>query len=197
METFRQRLRVNEGERVIDLGGHPSIWQFFEKPLQITILNLPRNVERAETSHHQIRYLEGDACDLTRFDTGEFDIVFSNSVIEHVGPEGRQRDFAQEARRVGRACWVQTPAKWFPIEAHCGMPFWWFYPTPLKQALLRRWRRKLPDWTEMIETTRVLEKRWLRELFPEASIWTERFLGIPKSYTAYWSNDLLESPQHP
>ena len=117
---------------------------------------------------------------------GEFEIVFSNSVIEHVGSDDRQRAFASEVRRVGRKFWVQTPSKWFPIEAHCGMPFWWFYPEYLRRAFLRRWRKKLPAWTEMIENTRVLTRRQLIDLFPEAKIKVERFAGLSKSYVVYY-----------
>jgi len=50
------------------------------------------------------------------FRDGSFDIVFSNSVIEHISsPEDQQR-FADEVRRTGRAYWVQTPDYRFPIE---------------------------------------------------------------------------------
>jgi len=63
--------------------------------------------------------------DLQLNQDGEFDLVFSNSVIEHVGDFERMRQFVHEARRVAKSYWIQTPSKWFPIEPHCGMPFWW------------------------------------------------------------------------
>ena len=96
--------------------------------LNLTILNLPGIARTAYPSHHHITYVEGDACNTQGFKERSFDVVFSNSVIEHVGPPQKQAEFAREARRLGKSYWVQTPSKWFPIEAHCGMPYWWVYP---------------------------------------------------------------------
>jgi hypothetical protein len=56
----------------------------------------------------------------------EYDIAFSNSVIEHVGDWERQAAFASEIRRVGKNLWIQTPAKECPIEPHYLAP-----PDPL------------------------------------------------------------------
>jgi 2-polyprenyl-3-methyl-5-hydroxy-6-metoxy-1,4-benzoquinol methylase len=58
-----------------------------------------------------------------------FDIVFSNSVIEHVGDAESQQQFAHEIARVGRAYWVQTPNRRFPVEPHLLTPFLHFLPT--------------------------------------------------------------------
>jgi hypothetical protein len=171
--------------RVLDLGGQAGIWDHVETPQNITILNLSGVADTSLKTHHRVNYVEGDACNVTGFTDGEFEVLFSNSVIEHVGPESRMEDFAREVKRLGRSYWVQTPSKWFPIEAHCGMPFWWFYPESLRQYFLKRWSAKLPGWTEMVAGTRVLTRQQLRRLFPDAEIHTERMFGIPKSYTAY------------
>ena len=119
------------------------------------------------------------------FSRGEFDLVYSNSVIEHVGPEHRQDSFAAEVKRLSARYWVQTPSKWFPFEAHCGMPLWWFYPEPVRRGMIERWRAKLPEWTEMVDGTRVLTLDRLKGLFPGASVYTEWMLGFPKSHTMY------------
>jgi hypothetical protein len=185
MRMFARLMQVKEGMTVLDLGGQPMIWESFPVPLNITILNLPGAARRAGMSQHTFRYVEGDACRVVSLEDRSFDIVFSNSVIEHVGPEDRQAAFAGEVRRLGKSYWVQTPAKWFPIEPHCGMPFWWFYPVQLRADLIERWRKKLPAWTDMVEQTRVLTRSDLRRLFPEATVRTERFLGISKSYVIY------------
>ena len=126
MRLFAELMCVKEGATVLDLGGQPKIWDNFPLPLKITILNLPGIVEPYNASRHEIRYVEGDACNVKEFGDRRFDLVFSNSVIEHVGPAEKQVDFAREVRRLGKSYWVQTPSKWFPIEAHCGMPYWWF-----------------------------------------------------------------------
>ena len=171
---------------ILDLGGQPSFWNGVPLRLNLTILNLPGSLECNVPTHHNICYVEGDACDIRKFEDRSFDLVFSNSVIEHVGSTERQASFARQARRYGRSYWVQTPSKWFPIEAHCGMPFWWFYPIKLRGYFIQGWRNKYPEWTEMVEGTTVLSKADLIHLFPEATLWTETFCGLSKSYIVYF-----------
>jgi 2-polyprenyl-3-methyl-5-hydroxy-6-metoxy-1,4-benzoquinol methylase len=166
------------------LGGQPEIWNFISEPLDIVILNLPGVARHLPTSRHRICNIEGDACDLSAFSDKSFDLVFSNSVIEHVGDDVMVRAFSSEAIRVGRMLWIQTPARCFIIEPHTGMPFWWYYPKWLRNHFIRKWREDLPAWTEMVEGTRYIDKRVLRAIFPGCTISTERFLTWPKSYIA-------------
>ena len=186
MRLFAALIGVRKGLRILDLGGQPMIWDSIPRKLDLTIVNLPGIAEQSIPTHHVIRYVEADACALGDLAEQPFDVVFSNSVIEHVGGAERRQAFAAEARRLGRAYWVQTPSRWFPIEAHCGMPFWWLYPARVRQFLLARWRHSLPNWTRMVEETTVLSKDELQQLFPEATILTERSLGIAKSYIAWF-----------
>ncbi len=186
MKGFTETMGVKDGTSVLDLGGQPMIWDTAPVRLKLTILNRPGIAVSNYTSHHVIHYVDGDACSVDSFADQSFDVVFSNSVIEHVGVQQKQAEFAREVRRLGRSYWVQTPSKWFPIEAHCGMPFWWFYPARLRQLVIERWRKKLPAWTEMVEDTTVLSKGDLRHLFPEAAIRVETSFGLPKSYVAYF-----------
>ncbi|MFT3731272.1 MAG: class I SAM-dependent methyltransferase [Hyphomicrobium sp.] len=184
MSQFIEKMAVKDGMTILDLGGQPAIWNSVPQKLNITILNLPGIAKTAERTHHNIKYIEGDACNVTNLDNQLFDIVFSNSVIEHVGDAEKRAAFAREVKRFGNAYWIQTPSKYFPIEAHNGMPFWWFYPLPLRNYFLQRWQRKLPAWTEMVATTHIILKDELVTLFPEAEIYVERFFGLPKSYIA-------------
>jgi ubiquinone/menaquinone biosynthesis C-methylase UbiE len=194
MRTLLSLVRIEPGTRVLDLGGAPAIWEHIRVPLDITLLNLPGAVSAGERAvlqspglnHHTFHLIEGDACNVEQFADRSFDLVFSNSVIEHVGPSPKQAEFAREVRRLGKSYWVQTPSRWFPIEPHSGMPFYWFYPEWLRAALMRRWRKNLPGWwADYIGTTRVLSKRRLAELFPNAKTRVEYFLGLPKSNVAY------------
>jgi hypothetical protein len=193
MENFMRMLDIKPGTRVLDLGGSTSIWENVPVPLDITILNLPGAIPSSEldsfdagTGIHKFHYIEGDACNVQCFPDRSFDLTFSNSVIEHVGPQEKQEAFAREAVRLGKSYWVQTPSAWFPIEAHTGMPFYWFYPEQVRAWLLRRSLKKLPAWwTEYIAETRVLSRRTMVELFPNARVHVEFFLGLPKSYIAY------------
>ena len=185
MAEFVGRMGLQGGERIIDLGGAPAFWQDCPVALDITIVNLPGfNESTPPPSHHRFTLLDGDACNVG-FGDQSFDIAASNSVIEHVGDAGKRAEMAREAQRLAPAWWVQTPAIWFPIEAHCHMPFWWFYPEALRQSFIRRWRRKLPAWTEMVETTTVVTRDELERLFPGGRIWREWKLGFVKSYVVY------------
>ena len=186
MRSFSALTRITEGMSVLDLGGQPMIWETMPVDLNLTILNKPGIALRNTVTRHKITYIEGDACDVKALNDQLFDMVFSNSVIEHVGAADKRASFAKEVRRLGRRYWVQTPSKWFPIEAHCGMPFWWFYPESVRRYFIERWRKKLPAWTTMVEESTVLSKAELRHLFPEATVIAESFFGITKSYIAYF-----------
>ena len=200
MIKFVEILKIKPGTKVLDLGGSPGIWECVSVPLEITLLNLPGALSLGEFEilqtpglrHHTFHVIEGDACNVEQFGDRSFDLVFSNSVIEHVGPPPKQAEFAHEVLRLGRSYWVQTPSKWFPIEAHTGMPSYWFYPEWLRAALMRRWRRQQPTWfADYIDATRVLSRRRLAELFPNGRTHVEYFFGFPKSYVLY-SPELLQ-----
>lgn len=186
MNTFICRMGICGGERILDLGGAPQFWDDCPVPLNITIMNLPGyNSLIPPVSRHTITILEGDACHVKLPADNSFDIVFSNSVIEHVGDRLKRADMAKEVRRLAPLYWVQTPSIWFPVEAHCYMLFWWFYPEFVRRFFLRRWHNRLPAWTEMMMETTVVLKNELESLFPDAEIWTERKFGFTKSYVFY------------
>jgi hypothetical protein len=185
MREMVRRIGLPEGARVIDLGGTAHLWASFEHRLDVTLVTVPPRPGEAapETS---MRVIHADACDLSRrFEDESFDLAFSNSVIEHVGGPQRRRAFAGEARRLGRAYWVQTPSDHFPIEAHTGVPFYFSLPGPIRDALHRRWAAELPEWYEMIAGTDVVTRAEMARLFPDAEVYTERILGLEKSYSFY------------
>ena len=76
------------------------------------------------------RYVQGDALDLP-FADGEFDVVFSNAVIEHVGGREQQRRFVEESLRVARRAFITTPNRWFPVEVHTRLPLVHWLPDAL------------------------------------------------------------------
>jgi Methyltransferase domain len=182
---FIDIVKPNAGMRVVDLGGSPHIWRTISVPLDITLINLMQwdDHQQAMKSapQHTFKFVEGDAC-AVQFPSGSFDFVFSNSVIEHVGNAEKQKAFANEVRRLALRHWVQTPAKSFPMEAHTGMPFWWYYPESVRSRFVKNWSEKLPAWTEMVTTTTFIERRTLQSYFPESQLLTERFAGFSKSY---------------
>ncbi|MFP4044921.1 MAG: class I SAM-dependent methyltransferase [Rhodosalinus sp.] len=186
MAEFTGRMRPQGGERIIDLGGTPGFWDGCAIPLDITVINLPGiNPPEAPPSHHRIALVDGDACAVDFAADMSFDIAFSNSVIEHVGDAEKRAAFAGEVRRLAPAWWVQTPSIWFPIEAHCHMPFWWFYPERTRAACIRRWHRDIPAWADMVAGTTIVRREELESLFPDGTIWREWKAGFVKSYVTY------------
>jgi len=186
MSAFIELMHLKKGVKIIDLGGTPQWWEMLDIDLDVTLLNL-RPIQNwwKEPLKHNYQFVVGDACDVTDFADNEFDVVFSNSVIEHVGPFEQQEAFARTVQRLAPSYWIQTPSIWFPIEAHCDLPLWWFYPQPVKLVWMRRWQQHKPNYWNMMTDTRVLKLSHLKSLFPEAQVYTEYVAGFPKSYSMY------------
>ena len=191
---FLRLLRPSPSDILLDVGGYPGFWTSHPQPVrQIDTLNVD-DVSWTDTPvpGHNIRTIVGDGCALPMHDRS-YDIGFSNSVIEHVGSWERQQQFASELRRVARKLWVQTPAYEFPVEPHYLTPFIHYFPRGLQRRILRwctvwGWLER-PDRVQintMVDSTRLLKKWEMQELFPDCQILTERVLGIfPKSYIAF------------
>jgi hypothetical protein len=170
---------------VLDLGGTAEMWNTLSFGESITLLNIgypPPGLDSKFT------YIKGDARD-TGLPDLSFDLVFSNSAIEHVGGLEDQRRFANEMLRLGRRIYCQTPYRWFPIEPHFmalfvhWLPRRWFTAFIYRYFTLNGWiARPEPErCAELAASVRLLTRRELAELFPGCRIMRERFLGFTKS----------------
>ncbi|NJO18179.1 MAG: methyltransferase domain-containing protein [Thioploca sp.] len=187
MSVFLMKMAVKNGYKIIDLGGTPQLWEMIDLDLEITLLNLSPVINyQPNRLKHSYHFITGDACNINGLIDNTFDLVFSNSVIEHVGPADRQQAFAETVHQLAPRYWIQTPSLWFPIEAHCNLPLWWFYPQFLQQFWICRWQQQRREflWRQMTET-RLLTLNQLKSLFPEAQVYTEYVVGFPKSYSMY------------
>lgn len=181
--------------QILDIGGTVSFWKSigglpFETH-RIMLLNL--HLERLDPTMPNIESMTGDALALP-FEDQSFDIVFSNSVIEHVGSPDNQRQMAREVMRVGRKHVTQTPGFWFPLEPHARLPFFQFLPRWLRAFLIYTFTinyfpkgKTYRDCLAVSDSTILLTHRNMRDLFPGATIVTERLWGLPKSYIAIGS----------
>jgi len=191
---FEQLIGPQSNEVVLDVGGFPRTWTIRPQlTKRIDCMNIhPVDWDETLLPDYRITTSVGDGCQLEHPD-GAYDILFSNSVIEHVGDWEHQRAFAHEARRVGKKLWIQTPAFGCPVEPHYLAPFVHWLPVAIRRRILRwltpwGWLTKPTQETvdETIAFTRLLTKKQVKELFPDCAIMTERLLWIfPKSYTAY------------
>ncbi|MBZ9937299.1 class I SAM-dependent methyltransferase [Mesorhizobium sp. BR1-1-16] len=178
---------------ILDVGGTAAYWTVFGGAMdwsrvKITLLNL-EYAPRDGADH--IAQVVGDATDMHGYADNSFDIVHSNSVIEHVGLWVAMEAMAKEVRRLAPQYFVQTPSFWFPIEAHARAPFFQLLPEPLRVWIIMR--RKLGYWemagdvgeaTRTAQSAILLNKRQMRYLFPDAEVITEKAYGFTKSYIA-------------
>jgi hypothetical protein len=192
IRLFYETFDITEDTKVLDLGGGPVFWQFAQaegRPLpRVTILNiLPPSGGRLPAS---VSWVIGDAKNAP-FDDRSFDIVFCNSLIEHLVDWGSQSILADEVRRLAPNYFVQTPDKYFPVEPHFVTPFIHWLPKTARRLLIRNFsvwgilRRPTQEYVEsVVEEIRLLSKTEMAGLFPEAEIKSERFMGLSKSIVA-------------
>lgn len=169
---------VGPSDRIIDIGaGWGALLERLNTTNRIVAVDL--NPQPSEwLNSPNVTVVQADGTQLP-FADGEFDVAFSNSVIEHVPPELQAR-FAAEVGRVAKRYFVQTPNRWFPIEPHYQFPFFQFFPERLQRWLNARftlgWREK-GSWEE----ANLLSAGDLRRLFPDGEVHREKFLGLTKS----------------
>jgi hypothetical protein len=185
MRDFLSWMAVSDRTTIIDVGGTPFVWRLTNLDPSVTIVNL-----KAAWPIEGSRVVLASGLALP-FRDRSFDVCFSNSVIEHVGDAQARADFAREVRRVAKGYWVQTPNRNFPLETHFVCLFLHWLPFPMTRRLIRRlsvwgWLTKpsQADVDKALRTLTLLDEREMRELFPDAKIIKERFLGMVKSLIA-------------
>ncbi len=178
--------------RILDVGGNVAYWLgleplWRERPCHITLVNLASE----PVPDGRFSSLAGDARDLSQFSDLSFNLVHSNSVIEHVGLWRDQSRMAGEVRRLAPRYFVQTPNFWFPLEPHFRTPFIHWLPKPWRIAIVMHRAcgfypraRSCDEARHILDDARLLDARAMAEPFPDAAIERERFGGLTKSLVA-------------
>ncbi len=195
-DSFGERARAKRADRllrvfpdlsdmrVLDLGGTASFWERLPvNPTHVTTLNSVA-VEASQQWHSHV---VGDACEPPdHVLSGEFDLVFSNSTIEHVGDRPRRAKFAEVARSLGPRHWIQTPNRWFPIEPHVLFPFQQFFPLTGRALVHRYWplvhTRSPSVAAGRIQAghTELMDRAEMTTIFPDSRIESEVVVqGLP------------------
>ncbi len=208
-QSFASRLRAKRARHVVgmideicrkkgfctilDVGGTVAYWNIVshawlrEHKVKIILLNLQAASVQTELAD-VFESVGGNACAMPEFPDQSFDIVHSNSVIEHVGLWRDMKAMSAEVQRIGKSYYLQTPNFWFPIEPHYFFPVIHWLPMPWRVALAMRW--SLGSWpkaktvSEAVTAQQaaiLLSAKMLRSLFPDAQFVRERFLGLTKS----------------
>lgn len=135
-----------------------------------------------DTSGHPniMAFVAADAANLP-FADRSLDIIYCNSILEHVGDRQVQHQVFVEIERVGCKFFVQTPNRHFPIEAHHLLPFFQYLPRSVQ-----RWVGQ--NILGHYEQVWLLDRRYVKELASigsEIAVWEEKVLGFTKSFVLY------------
>lgn len=194
---IEQALESRKVIDIIDLGGREIYWTIatgflarHRGRIRIHLVNLESDLEPVGDKG-LFEAHAGDACDGDVFQGQAFDLVHSNSVIEHVGGWDRIGQFADNVRRLAPRYFVQTPNFWFPLEPHFRVPGYQWLPPRWRTHLLQMRRLgfydREPDYRKaraIVEEVKLLTRHDMAHLFPDADIAVERVFGLPKSIMA-------------
>jgi hypothetical protein len=186
-ERFLEVFPGIEKMRVLDLGGTPRHWLSAPvRPAEVVLLNL----EPEQSDLAGIRMVGGDACDPpAELLLERFDLVYSNSLIEHVGGFVPRVAVADHVRSFAARHWIQTPYRYFPIEPHWLFPGLQFLPVAARVRAAEHWplgwsRPSGRDNARNVLSVELLTRTEMRYLFPSSEIVEERALGLCKSLIA-------------
>jgi len=174
---------------IADVGGRMETWEGFRelwdgRNITVSVINLhPQPV-----IDQRFQSVEADARDLSMFADNSFDLVFSNSVIEHVGIWADQKRMADEVKRIAPRHFVQTPNYWFPYEPHFQLPFIHWLPETWRIFLVKQRAcgfypraRTTEQAISIVEDAHLLDANSMAALFPQSLITRERLLILTKS----------------
>jgi hypothetical protein len=206
-ELFRQFLQAFASPiRIIDLGGTVSMWERWgldkEAGLRIDLVNsFPIDVNGRDLvpATSNFRKVNADVASLRPDDYRQYDLVFSNSMLEHLTSRDLQRSVAQAILTSGRPFFIQVPNKHSLIDPHFAhplAPFFAAWPRSLQARALSLSALGSGSKASSVEHAErrlayynPISKRDLVELFSAGSptLAIERTLGVPISIVVWKS----------
>lgn len=193
-DFFLQSIQPRVSEKVIDVGVNDQEYsevdnyleKFYPYPDNITA------VSKGSLTYFAARYPKVKAVisDGRRLDFPDdnFDIGYSNAVVEHVGDFPQQIQFLKELYRVSRRGYLTTPNRLFPVEVHTRVPL--LHLLLSKPAFDRFLRRIGKGWAagdymyllSRTELVRLLEAAGVANY----RIRAHRLFFMPMTYTVTW-----------
>ena len=190
MRFFTERMeKVARPVEILDVGGREDFWVSLDLANMEGVTFTLMNLEIFEPRLPNMKYITGNACKMPQYADKSWEVVFSNSVIEHVGTFEDQCAMAREIMRVSKRYFIQTPNRYFPIEPHALFPLFQFLPISLRIWLVTNKRigplgpthdrAKAEAW---VREMRLMTAAELRKAFPGATILHEKYKGLTKSF---------------
>ena len=181
--------KIERPLKILDVGGVYDYWQHIDVAslgdVRFVLLNLFPQDELPSSFSAEL----GDARELSRYADQEFDVVFSNSVLGHVGGFADQMRMAREIRRVGMRYLVQHSKSRLPHRLADPVPCFHFLPVRMQAWCFRQCSvgtyRRVTDRDSSLELAsciRNIRKSELSLLFPNSVVLCERYLGMTKSF---------------
>jgi SAM-dependent methyltransferase len=140
---FLEQLKPDANTKILDVGftdadPYPGI-NFLERNYPYTKNITALGIEDApnfKRNFPDVKVVVYDG-DHFPFADKEFDIAWSNAVIEHVGPYDKQLLFLSELIRTSKNIFITTPNRWFPIEVHTRLPLLHYLPKRYFDKILK------------------------------------------------------------
>lgn len=141
-ELFLSKFKPTPGTKILDVGfsdieyspNDNYLEKHFQFPNSITALGIdePKSFSERYPKVNVIKY------DGNNFPFGdrEFNIGWSNAVIEHVGDYNKQILFLKEIERTCGSFFITTPNRYFPVEIHTRIPLLHYLPKKYFDLLL-------------------------------------------------------------
>lgn len=200
---FNSYFNVDANTKILDLGGADGSFIASTVPFRenVYVADIDKDQLRKAREKYGFKTIELDESGVIPCSKNDYDIIFSNSVIEHVTVDKddmynfktnasfraaafeRQKVFANEIRSKCDKYYVQTPYKYFLVESHSWLPgIIVLLPRTMQMKVISNfnkfWAKKTtPDW-------HLLTVNDMKQLFPDAEIIKEKSLLFTKSLIA-------------
>ncbi len=201
-KIFHSHFNIGPDTTILDLGGGTGnlIDSMIEHKHNVYIADFDKH-DLALAKKKGFNIIELDESGRIPIEKNQFDIIFSNSVLEHVTVDKkdvytitdnkefysaaiqRQKLFADEIRAKSDKYYVQTPYKFFILESHSWLPgLIVLLPRKLQIGLInftnKFWvKQTIPDFN-------LLTYKEMQALFPDAKIIKEKSVFMVKSLIA-------------
>ncbi len=204
-DLFLSQVRPTPDTTILDVGYNEKefspVDNFIEKhypyPERLTALGITAGT-RFSQRYPAVKVVTYDGRQFP-FGDQEFDVCWSNAVLEHTGDAQRQLIFLKEIARVSKRAFVTTPNRMFPIEVHTRTPLLHYLPKSVFYAYLTFIGKQWATGNYMS----LLSERDLRDLLDRARIeryrlFKNRLLGFTLDFALVIDPlfDKLERPRN-